>query len=509
VTSPLLSLNEVAVDYGLGEGAKLHALTHVSLEIGAGEIVGVVGESGCGKSTLATAILRLLPPNASVEHGSIRFGERDLLALDERALRRVRGAEIAMIFQDPLSSLNPSRTVGHHLLDVQRAHSGKAGESRSSMMRRAEEVLAEVGIPDSRERLDDYPHQFSGGMRQRIMIAMALSLKPSLIIADEPTSALDVTLAAQVLELLQRLRREHGTSILLISHDLGVIAQTCDRVVVMYAGEIVEEGAVADVFLAPRHPYTRALLDATPTRAHRGHRLETIPGSVPGLRSIPASCRFADRCRFVFSACRLRHPDLLPAGPVRVRCLLYKDGAGADTPLVASSDAPAPASVATAPASENGTPTGESLVVLDRLDVQFRSQSDRLMRLGRKRRGAVHAVDDVTLEIRAGEILGLVGESGSGKTTLARAMLGLTPPSGGQVRFADKRVDRLRRRELRRFRRQAQMIFQEPVSGLSPRLKVGYLLDEPYRIHPVPREERYSQDELLAMVGLEHEHLSK
>jgi peptide/nickel transport system ATP-binding protein len=261
------------------------------------------------------------------------------------------------------------------------------------------------------------------------------------------------------------------------------------------------------VFVAPRHPYTRALLDAAPSRMRRGRRLETIPGSVPSLTSMPAACRFADRCRFVMTECRQGHPDLLAEGSGRVRCLLYSAGTHA---AVVSSVSPVaetqPAS--RAPSSRNGQ-AADNLVVVDRLDVHFRPRSGRPAWPGRRHRRAVRAVDDVTLEIRRGEVLGVVGESGSGKTTLARAMLGLVPPSGGHVRFADKRVERLRRRELRRFRREAQMIFQEPVSGLSPRLKVSYLLDEPYLIHSVPRDERYSRGELLAMVGLQQEHLSK
>jgi oligopeptide transport system ATP-binding protein len=295
----LLEVDDLEIGYHVGSGV-LRALAGVSFSVRRGEIVGIVGESGCGKTTLASALLRLLPPNGEICGGSVLFRDRDLRALSGEELRQLRGQEIAMIFQEPMTSLNPTFTVGRQMIDVQRAH---LKADRSTLRKRALELLEQVGIPDAAERLDDYPHQFSGGMRQRIMIAMALLLGPALLIADEPTSALDVTLEAQIVELLRRLRDDLGTAILFVSHDLGVISQLCDRVVVMYAGRAVEAGPVDQIFGAPRHPYTQALLAAVPSARHRGERLR---------RSRP-------RAELLCAAVGLRVPPTLPARPGRLR----------------------------------------------------------------------------------------------------------------------------------------------------------------------------------------------
>jgi peptide/nickel transport system ATP-binding protein len=320
MTEPLLSVEGLDVQYDLGDRV-VSALGDVSFEIGRGEIIGIVGESGCGKSTLSAAIMGLLPANGRVVGGRIMLGGRDLLHLVPDELRDLRGREIAMIFQDPLTSLNPTFTVGTQLIDAQRAHRNRA--PRHALRRRAAEALSEVGIPDADERLSRFPHEFSGGMRQRIMIAAALLLEPELLIADEPTSSLDVTLEAQILLLLERLRRDHDTAIMLVSHDLGVIAQVCDRVVIMYAGRQVEQGDVMSVFERPRHPYTQALLAAAPSRFRRGDTLASIPGRVPNLSALPPGCAFADRCLFVQDVCRQDPPRLIEAGGRLVRCHAY------------------------------------------------------------------------------------------------------------------------------------------------------------------------------------------
>jgi peptide/nickel transport system ATP-binding protein len=318
---------EVAFRRRRGQVTALHDIT---FEVGAGEIVGIVGESGCGKSTLAGAIPRLLPASASITGGTVHFEGRDLGQLGARELRSLRGSRIAMIFQDPLTSLNPTFRIGTQLVDAQRAHGAAARGrgSRAELRRRSVELLAQVGIPDPAERIDRFPHEFSGGMRQRIMIAMALGLEPALLIADEPTSALDVTLEAQILELLRRLRHEHGTAIVLISHDLGVVSRLCDRVIVMYAGRAVEEGDVVSVFEDPLHPYTRALLAAVPSRHRRDEQLATIPGRVPPLGELPTGCTFADRCTFVQDVNRLREPRFLAVEGRRVRCNMYDPDSG-------------------------------------------------------------------------------------------------------------------------------------------------------------------------------------
>ena len=304
--APVLAVDGLSVSYRTDRGT-LAALRDVDLSVAPGEIVGLVGESGCGKSTLISAIIRLLAPNAVVTGGSIRFRGTDLLAQDETHMRALRGRQIAMVFQDPMTSLNPVLTIGRQMTDIQfRDRAGRA-EKRS----RAEAMLAAVGIPDPSSRLGDYPHQLSGGMKQRVAIAMALLMQPALLIADEPTTALDATLEVQIIERLKALQGDIGCSILFISHHLGVIAELCDRVVVMYAGEVVESGDTAALFDEPRHPYTRALLACDPGRiAERTRVLPIIPGTLPDLVELPAGCVFRDRCDRASDVCATQRPTL-------------------------------------------------------------------------------------------------------------------------------------------------------------------------------------------------------
>ena len=302
----------------------LPALSDVCFEVRESQIVGVVGESGCGKSTLGAALLRLLSPNGEIVGGRVMFAGRDLASLTAGELRNVRGRGIATVFQDPLTSLNPTFTVGQQMIDAQRAHQ-QVRESKSVARQRAVDALTRVGIPDAARRIDNHPHEFSGGMRQRIMIAIALLHEPSLLIADEATSALDVTLEAQILKLLKEINAVHGAAILLISHNLGVIAEVCERVVVMYAGRAVEEGDVFSIFDRPLHPYTRALLAAVPSPQHRGATLAAIPGRVPSLLALPPGCKYADRCAHAVAVCFEREPGSLARGGLRVRCFLYDD----------------------------------------------------------------------------------------------------------------------------------------------------------------------------------------
>jgi peptide/nickel transport system ATP-binding protein len=330
VSDPLLRVEGLEVSYHVREG-ELKALSDITFDIQPGEILGVVGESGCGKSTLSSALLRLLPPNGEITAGRVLLNGRDLLGLSAEEMRRLRGAELVMIFQDPLTSLNPTFTIETQMLDVQRAHTRRGATNSDALRRRAREMLEQVGIPDVADSIGDYPHQFSGGMRQRIMIATALMLQPSLLIADEPTSALDVTLEAQILELLKRLRTTHGTAILFVSHDLGVIAQICDRVIVMYAGRAVEQADVASLFERPRHPYTQALLAAIPSHRRRGDPLATIPGRVPSLAALPAGCKFVERCPHARTVCREHEPELKRADQGEVRCFIYDPSSGYET----------------------------------------------------------------------------------------------------------------------------------------------------------------------------------
>ena len=284
------------------------AVDGIDFSINEGETVGIVGESGCGKSVTALSILRLIPsPPGRIDAGSIRFEGRDLLSLDEESMRRVRGNDVAMIFQEPMTSLNPVFTVGSQIAEPLRLHRGL---SKRDAKAEAVRLLERVEIPDPARRVHDYPHQLSGGMRQRVMIAMALSCNPRLLIADEPTTALDVTIQAQILELLDSLKRDTGMAVLLITHDLGVIAEHADRVLVMYAGRIVEQGRVGDVLARPIHPYTQGLLASQPGFARPGSRLSTIRGMVPALTRLPAGCRFRDRCDFAEPTCGQRDPAL-------------------------------------------------------------------------------------------------------------------------------------------------------------------------------------------------------
>ena len=503
---PVLTVDQLDVTYHVQSGA-LPALRGISFELHQGEILGIVGESGSGKSTLSAALLRLLAANGEISGGRILLGDRDIARLSDRELREIRGQEIAMIFQDPLTSLNPTFRVGTQLVAAQRAHRSNGEASTAALRQRAIEMLTTVGLPDAHERIDYYPHQFSGGMRQRIMIAMALLLQPELLIADAATSALDVTLQAQILELFRELRREQGTSMLFISHDIGVISELCDRMIVMYAGRAVEQGAVRDVLTDPKHPYTRALLASVPSKERRGERLATIPGRVPSLADLPTGCAFADRCPHAQPVCREPGlPDTHLEDRV-VRCLIHEPTSDYDRSALRQSDHPA-----SAPRTDDASTTrtaGDVLVRATGLEVHFADRPSLMDRIRRRPLGAVRAVDGVDVEIRRGEIVGLVGESGSGKTTLARTLLGLERPTAGTVTYDGQDLTTMGNTGLRNLRRRMQMIFQDAQASLSPRRRVGQLLTEPYLIHGIPEEDRIPVPELLEMVQLDPSQATK
>ena len=306
MTTPILDIRDLSVSYHTDLGL-LHALRNIRLQIHAGRIVGIVGESGCGKSTLISAIIRLLAPNAKIDAGSVLFRANDLLGLEPEAMRALQGDEISMVFQDPMTSLNPVLTIGRQMTDIQY----RDNRSKAEKLARATRLLERVGIADPAEQLNRYPHHLSGGMRQRVAIAMALMVKPAMLIADEPTTALDATLEVQIIQRLQQLQRDFGCAILFISHHLGVIAELCDEVVVMYAGEIVESGATRDVFLKPRHPYTRKLLECDPARIEQATRnLPVIAGKLPDLVDLPDGCVFKSRCDVSIDLCSRKRPPL-------------------------------------------------------------------------------------------------------------------------------------------------------------------------------------------------------
>jgi peptide/nickel transport system ATP-binding protein len=504
---PILEVQGLDVVYHTHVGP-LKALHDVTFEVHQGEIVGLVGESGCGKSTAASALLRLLPPNGEITAGELSFRGQNLRTLDDGALRRLRGTEIAMIFQDPTTSLNPVFTVGTQMRDIRLAHPESLPERREDLNEQILRVLERVGMPDVEERIAQFPHEFSGGMRQRIMIAMALMSKPGLLIADEPTSSLDVTLEAQIIELIRRLRHEFDTSMLFISHDLGVVAQLCDRVAVMYAGRVVEQDDVFSIFEHPRHPYTQALLASVPSRRNRGQRLQAIPGLVPSLLHLPRGCKFVDRCPYAQPVCEQQEPAFLGTNARGVRCHQYDPTSEYDTTLTKSAAA-RPSAHETERVQTAGDEVAPVLLEVRDLSTHFIEDRNLVERMLGRPQEAVRAVTNVSLQIQRGETLGLVGESGCGKTTLARTVLGLLPPTAGQILYNGRDLTDIRSAELRRLRSRIQMIFQDPYSGLSPRLTVSYLLTEPYSIHRVPEAERYTVGELLRMVGLSEELANK
>ena len=316
--APLLEVEHLSVEIPTRRGV-LAAIDDVSFTIGAGEVLGVVGESGAGKSITGSAIIGLLEPPCRIAGGRIRFGGRRIDDLSGEAMRRIRGKEIGAIFQDPLTSLNPLYTVGRQLVETIRVH---LGLDAAAARRRALGLLHEVGIPAPEQRIDHYPHQFSGGMRQRVVIALALAANPRLVIADEPTTALDVSIQAQIIALLKRLTREHGMAVMLVTHDMGVIAETADRVAVMYAGRLVELGPVRDVVKDPQHPYTAGLMGAIPVLGVRRERLQQIDGAMPRLSAIPAGCAFHPRCPSAFARCRTERPELREVGASSAACWL-------------------------------------------------------------------------------------------------------------------------------------------------------------------------------------------
>jgi peptide/nickel transport system ATP-binding protein len=462
----------------------LRAVDGVDFEIRPGECFALVGESGCGKSMTALSVMRLLPEVARIAAGEVRLGGQDLLALPEAAMRAVRGKRVAMIFQEPSTALNPVLTVGRQVAEVLERHGAARG---ARARRRAIELLQAVGIPDAARRYDEYPFQLSGGLRQRAMIAAALAVDPEVLVADEPTTALDVTIQAQILELLRKLQAERGMALLLITHDLGIVAQMATHVAVMYAGEIVEVAPRERFLGAPQHPYSQKLFEALPGR---GGELAVIRGQVPALTSAFAGCRFAERCEQAFARCRAEAPRLLDLGEgARVRCHLREaERAG---PRVA---------VAGQAAARAAAPGAVLLEATD-LKVHFP------IRRGVFRRtvGHVKAVDGVTLALRVGRTLALVGESGSGKTTVGKAILQLVRPTAGAVRHAGEDLTRLSRGALKRHRARMQIIFQDPYASLNPRLRIADILAEGMKslgVGASDAERSRRIDALLGQVGL-------
>jgi peptide/nickel transport system ATP-binding protein len=455
----ILSVKDLAIHIGAAR-----PVDGISFDIAAGECFALLGESGCGKSMTALGIMRLLPAAAQVTIGTVDFEGRDLLALPESGMRDIRGGGIGMIFQEPATSLNPVLTVGRQIVEALELHSALRGAAARA---RAGELLDQVGIPDPVRRLDEYPFQLSGGLRQRVMIAIALAGSPRLLIADEPTTALDVTIQAQVLDLLDELRRKQGMALLLITHDLGVVACMADRVGVMYAGQLVEEAPRRQFFTQPAHPYSVRLFAALPDAERRGGRLATIPGSVPAADVRHEGCRFVDRCSEVMPACRAAPPPWRevecgqPDQPgQRVRCFLPG----------------LPPSVAAIVGAGETALALDSRPLLEVTDLQMHFPIRR--GLLQRAVGAVRAVDGVSLQIKPGRTLALVGESGCGKTTAGKAMLQLLRPTAGSVRLDGVELTTRSDAALRPLRAKMQMVFQDPFASLNPRLRIGDIIAE-------------------------------
>jgi len=485
----LLEVKGLAVDIPTEDGV-VHAVRNVSFSVKQGSLFGVAGESGSGKSVLTQAMVGLLR-NADVS-GEAWFEGRNLIGLPSGELRKLRGARIGMIFQDPLSSLHPHYTIGAQIAEALHLHEKI---SQKDARARVVDILGKVGIPSPADRLDDYPHQFSGGMRQRVMIAMALILKPSLVIADEPTTALDVTVQAQIVALLDAMRRELGTTVILITHDLGLLSNVADDVMVMYAGNRMEYGKGASIFGAPAHPYTAGLLRSSPANYAPGADLVPITGRPPSLLVTPAGCVFAPRCADRLQRCNSEPPPLRVYSD-GVEALCWREESAASAP-VATIQAVEPAEVPSAPAAP----------VVEAKDLHLTYEIGGFF--GQRR--SLEVLKGIDLTVARGETVGLVGESGCGKSTLARVIAGLTPATSGSVKLLGQDIGRLDAAQWRDMRRNVQLVFQDPFGSLNPRRRVGSIIGDPFRLHGLAagRERKDKVRHLMEVVGLNPEHYNR
>jgi peptide/nickel transport system ATP-binding protein len=478
----ILDVKDLEVEFQSPLGAA-RAVRGASFQIRKGEIFALVGESGCGKSVTAASIMQILPrPIASIKSGEILIDGEDIVKMNEPRRRKMRGNQVSMIFQEPQTSLNPVFTIRNQLAEVLKVHKKM---SESEIDQRCIELLTMVGIAEPEQRLSEYPHQLSGGMKQRVMIALALSCEPQVLIADEPTTALDVTIQAQVLNLINELRERMDTAILLITHDLGVVRQVADRVAVMYAGNIVETSEVENIFSKPKHPYTRKLLRSIPSRLERGQKLAIISGTVPSATETPKGCAFYDRCYARKDNCLEKQPPL-DEGNHQVACF-YPDTE--ETETVDNKEK----------AVVDGT-RGEDLSIKN-LKVYYPIRKGLLKRTV----GHVKAVDDLSIEVPRGKTVALVGESGCGKTTLGKMLVGLEDAIEGSAKYGNQNLRSMSRSQKKELCKKIQFIFQDPFSSLDPRMMVFELIGEGMQSHAIAKSQKDIIDktsELLEMVGL-------
>jgi peptide/nickel transport system ATP-binding protein len=503
----LLEVGDLSTHFRVRDGV-VKAVDGVSFSVDNGATLAIVGESGSGKTVSCLTIMGLLASSSSEVHGTARFNGEDLLTVGDKRMQRIRGKDIGMIFQDPLTSLNPVETIGAQLVEAVLLHNEV---SRQDARIRALELLEQVGIAHAKQSLQSYPHHFSGGMRQRVMIAMALINNPDLLIADEPTTALDVTTQAQILELMKELQKVYGSAIILITHDLGVVAEVADEVVVMYGGKIVERAEVTELFARPRHPYTWGLMDSLPRIGEDTERLTPIPGQPVSLLNPTHSCRFEPRCAHAMARCVTDEPPLEAIGrdsahakacflPPEVSRAREADGDGKRP------DALETVSKRLAHAQQLARAGGrEGLLDVQDLAVHFPVSEGVLLR---RSTNAVQAVDGISFTVRQGETLGIVGESGCGKSTLARSIARIIEPTRGRLIFDGQDITHLSRREMRSVRRELMMVFQDPQASLNPRLRISSIIAEPLEVHGIgtPLERKRRVRELLEIVGLNQEH---
>ncbi len=485
----LLKVENLRTHFKVGADKTAKAVDGISFELEQGKTLALVGESGCGKTQTAFSIIQLLAENGYHPSGEINFDGKDIFKLSEDEMRKIRGNDIAMIFQEPMTSLNPLYRISSQLEEPLRLH--RQMEKRQAG-KRAVELLDQVGIPDPEKRIHNFPHELSGGMKQRVMIAMALACEPKLLIADEPTTALDVTIQAQVLRLMSDLQKKTGMGILLITHDMGIVNQMADDLCIMYAGKIAEQGSREQVFRQMAHPYTRRLFDSIPKTDDADFLLNTIPGMVPPATEYGDGCLFSDRCEFVMDVCKTRDSKSykLDEGH-EVTCHLYESGKAQDLEL---NHAPQPAP------KKNIEP--DTLVSVKSLKTWFPIRKGIFRRIVNH----VKAVDDVNLEIKKGSTVALVGESGCGKTTLGESILRLSKEARGSVIFKGRDLMQLKADELKKIRRHMQIVFQDPYGSLSPRMRVRELIEEGLKVHfpdMSESENREKIDKALREVGLD------